>query len=99
MALLIDLFGYLSVVIHGFTIAAQSLALGGVLYITLLLRPIETQLGSPGQSIERTCTAITAWSALALVLFEAATVALQSAVLVGTFLALVAITVAVFALR
>jgi putative copper resistance protein D len=84
VSLLIDLFGYLSIVIHGLTITAQSMALGGVLFIALLLRPIVARLGSAGQGIERTCIAITAWSALALVLCEAATVAMQSAVLVGT---------------
>lgn len=84
MALLIDLFGYLSIIIHGLTIVAQSVALGSVLYLTLLLRPIVDQLGSAGQRVERACTAIASWSALALVLCEAATVALQSAALVGT---------------
>ncbi len=84
MSLLIDLFGYLSVVIHGATITAQSIALGGVLFIVLLLRPLSPQLGSTGQDIERTCIAIAAWSALALVLCEAAGVGLQAAVLMGT---------------
>jgi len=84
VSLLIDLFGYLSIVIHGLTITAQSMALGGVLFVALLLRPIVARLGPAGQGIERTCGAITAWSALALVLCEAATVALQSAVLIGT---------------
>ena len=60
------------------------MALGGVLFLALLLRPIVAHLGVAGQGIERTCIAIAAWSALALVLCEAATVALQSAVLVGT---------------
>jgi putative copper resistance protein D len=82
--LLIDLFGYLSVVIHGLTITAQSISLGGVLFLALALRPIVPQLGSAAAGIERGCIAIAAWSALALVLCEAATVALQSAVLVGT---------------
>ncbi len=84
MSLLIDLFGYFSVVIHGLTITAQSIVLGGVLFIVLLLRPLAPQLGSTGQEIERTCIAIAAWSGLALVLCEAATVGLQAAVLVGT---------------
>jgi copper resistance protein D len=84
VGLLIDLFGYLSIVIHGLTITAQSVALGGVLFLALLLRPIMTRLGSAGPDIERSCLALTAWSALALVLCEAATVALQTAVLVGT---------------
>ena len=60
------------------------MALGSVLFLALLLRPIVAQLGSAGQAIERTCIAIAAWSALALVLCETATVALQTAVLVGT---------------
>jgi len=84
VGLLIDLFGYLSIVIHGLTITAQSMALGGVLFIALLLRPLVTRLGSDGPGIERACIAVTAWSALALVLCEVATVALQSAVLIGT---------------
>jgi len=84
VSLLIDLFGYLSIVIHGLTITAQSMAWGGALFLALLLRPIVAHLGSAGQGIERTCIAITAWSALALVLCEAVTVALQSSVLVGT---------------
>ena len=36
MSLLIDLFGYLSVVIHGLTITAQSMTLGGVLFLALV---------------------------------------------------------------
>ena len=84
MGLLIDLFGYLSIVIHGLTITAQSMALGGVLFVALLLRPLVTRLGSDRPGIERACIAITAWSALALVLCEVATVTLQSAVLIGT---------------
>ena len=60
MSLLIDLFGYLSIVIHGLTITAQSMALGSVLFLALLLRPIVAHLGSAGQAIERTCIAIAA---------------------------------------
>src|SRR3954467_2125546 len=60
------------------------MALGGVLFLVLLLHPIVPQLGSSGQSIQRACIAITAWSAIALTLCEAATVALQATVLAGT---------------
>ena len=84
MALLIDLFGYLSIIIHGLTIVAQSVALGGVLFLALLMRPLAPRLGSVGQGIERACLRITAWSAVALVACETATIALQAAVLVGT---------------
>ncbi len=84
MALLIDLFGYLSIILHGFTIAAQSMALGGVLFLALLLRPLAPRLGSVGQGIEHTCVRMTAWSAVALVVCETATIVLQTTVLVGT---------------
>ena len=81
MELLIDLFGYLSIVVHGLTIAAQSFALGGVLFLVLLARPL---LGIAGTGTARRTATIAAWSAVALVAAEAATVALQAAVLQGT---------------
>ena len=84
MALLIDLFGYLSIVLHGLTVTAQSMALGAVLFLALLARPLALALGSPAAPILRGTVRIAAWSALALVLCEGATVAMQTAVLVGT---------------
>ena len=45
MALLVDLFGYLSVVLHGLTIVAQSMALGGVLFLLLLVAPARRAAG------------------------------------------------------
>jgi copper resistance protein D len=84
VTLLIDLFGYLSIVVHGLTIVAQSVALGGVLFLALLVHPLASQLGSDGERIGRDCARLAAWSAVALVVCELATVGLQSAVLVGT---------------
>ncbi len=84
MELLIDLFGYLSIVVHGLTILAQSMALGGVLFLILLARPLAARLGPAGATIADRCARVAAWSAVALLMSEAATVALQSAVLVGS---------------
>src|ERR1039458_2384538 len=84
MALLIDLFGYLSIVLHGLTVTAQSMALGAVLFLTLLARPLALALGSPAAPILRGTVRLAAWSALALVVCEGATVTMQTAVLVGT---------------
>ena len=84
MTLLIDLFGYLSIVLHGLTVTAQSMALGAVLFLVLLARPLAPALGTQASPILHGTVRIAAWSALALVLCEAATVALQAAVLVGT---------------
>ena len=81
MELLIDLFGYLSIIVHGLTILAQSMALGGVLFLVLLARPLLRVIGT---AVPRRTATLAAWSALGLVAAEAATVALQAAVLMGT---------------
>jgi putative copper resistance protein D len=84
VALLIDLFGYLSIVLHGLTVTAQSMTLGAVLFLALLARPLAPALGAPAEPILRGTVRIAAWSALALIVCGATTVALQTAVLVGT---------------
>jgi putative copper resistance protein D len=82
MELLVDLFGYLSIIVHGLTILSQSMALGGVLFLVLLARPLAPRLG--GAQIAAGTARIAGYAALALLLSEAATVALQTAVLVDT---------------
>ena len=84
MSLLVDIFGYLSIIIHGLTIVAQSMMLGGVFFLVFLAGPLAARLGPAGLAIERDTLRIAAWSALGLILCEGATVALQSAVLVDT---------------
>ncbi|MGB8842026.1 MAG: CopD family protein [Aliidongia sp.] len=84
MALLLDLFAYLSVIVHGLTIVAQSMALGGVLFLVFLARPFEAELGDAGIVIRRRTRQIAFWSMLALILAEGATLALQGSVLAGT---------------
>jgi putative copper resistance protein D len=79
--LLIDLFGYLSIIVHGLTILAQSMALGGVLFLVLLAHPL---LRTIGTGVPRRTAVLAAWSAVALAITEAMTVALQAAVLMGT---------------
>jgi copper resistance protein D len=79
--LLIDLFGYLSIIVHGLTILAQSMALGGVLFLVLLAHPLLRVIGT---AVPRRTATLAAWSAVGLVAAETATVALQAAVLMGT---------------
>jgi len=83
LSLLVDLFGYLSIVLHGVTIVAQSMALGGVLFLLFLARPFQASLPD-GTGLSRRTAVIAGWSALALVVCEALTVAMQSAVLMDT---------------
>jgi putative copper resistance protein D len=84
VALLIDLFGYLSIVLHGLTIIAQSMAVGGVLFLVFLARPLAKPLGIVGPLLLRDVARITFWSALGLILCEATVIAMQTAVLVAT---------------
>jgi copper resistance protein D len=79
--LLIDLFGYLSIIVHGLTILAQSIAVGGVLFLVLLARPLLPLIGT---GVTRRTASLAAWSAVGLAAAVTATVALQAAVLVGS---------------
>jgi putative copper resistance protein D len=84
MALLLDLFAYLSVIVHGLTIVAQSMALGGILFLVFLARPFAAELGEAGVQIRQRTRRIAFWSMLALILAEATTLALEGSILVGT---------------
>ena len=83
MALLIDVFGYLSIILHGLTIGAQSMAVGGVLFLVFLARPFAAALPD-GAALARRTGVIAGWSALSLVACELLAVALQVAVLMGS---------------
>ncbi|MCC6720379.1 MAG: CopD family protein [Acetobacteraceae bacterium] len=84
MELLVDLFGYLSIVLHGVTLAAQSTALGSALFLVLLAQPRAWLLGAAGQRIADTTARIAVWAALAMALAAAAGLALPAAILAST---------------
>ncbi len=84
MTLLVDLFGYLSIIVHGLVIVAQSMALGGVIFLICLARPRAWMLGAPGEDVLDTTARMAAWAALGLVAAEAATIAMQAGVLTAT---------------
>ncbi len=84
MSLLVDVFGYLSIVLHGLTIVGQSVALGSVLFLVLLARPRAWLMGDIGVAVIADTTRIARWAALGLVLGEALTIAMQLAVLTST---------------
>ncbi len=79
MALLVDLFGYIGILLHGCAIVAQSLAIGGALFLLLLVRPLYVS-----GRIAMRCERLAAASAAALAIVELLNVALQGAVLVST---------------
>ena len=84
MSLLVDLFGYLEIILHGLVILSQSMALGGMLFLLLLARPFAAELAGGPVVIARRTGTIAGWAALALVLCEGLTLALQAAVLIST---------------
>ncbi len=83
MELLIDLFGYVSILMHGLVIVTQSMALGGALFLVFLARPFASTLPD-GQGLARRTARIAGWNALALLLLEAGKLVIQSAVLADT---------------
>jgi hypothetical protein len=46
VSLLLDIFGFLSVVLRGMILVAQSFTFGGLAFLLLLLRPLESQLSA-----------------------------------------------------
>ena len=83
MSLLVDLFGYLEIILHGLVILSQSMALGGVLFLLLLARPFAAELIG-GRLIVRRTAMVAGWAAVALLLCEGLTIGLQAAVLIDT---------------
>jgi putative copper resistance protein D len=84
MELLVDLFGYLAVVFHGLTLAAQSIALGSALFLAFLARPQAWLLGAAGGRIAEATARLGGWAALAMAAAAAVFLALPAALLVGT---------------
>ncbi len=83
MVFLVDIFGYLSIILHGLVLVSQSMALGGILFLVFLARPLAGVIPADERLIPRT-TRLAGWSAAGLALCEAANVALQTAVIVAT---------------
>src|SRR6202162_297446 len=83
MATLIDIFGFLSVMIRGAVLVTQSFMVGGIGFL-LLMHGIARELGPDGDRLERRSRRFLFWSALAFALAEIAFVAVQCAVLMGT---------------
>jgi putative copper resistance protein D len=84
MSLLLDVFGFLTVILRGITISAQALTIGGVAFLLLLGWPFAAELGAAGDEIVRRSRRLLGWSALVLAAAELAFLAMQSSVLMDT---------------
>jgi putative copper resistance protein D len=83
MATLLDIFGFLSVVIRGVVLVTQSFTVGGIAFL-LLMRGPAGELGSEEELVELRARRLLLGSALAFTGAELAFVAVQCAVLMGT---------------
>jgi copper resistance protein D len=84
MTQLIDTFGYLSVILRGFTLAFQSLVIGGVVFILFVIEPVRFRFESDLDASRRSCQRLVAGSAIALAITQLLLLLLDSVVLMGT---------------
>ncbi|MEJ0069569.1 MAG: CopD family protein [Pseudomonadota bacterium] len=84
MALLLDIFGFLTVILRGLSIGAQAFTLGGIGFVLFLATPLQGALASTGDTILARSLRITMWAALALVAVETLTVLAETAILIDT---------------
>ena len=83
MSLLVDVFGYLSIILHGLVIVGQSMSVGSALFLLLLARPLQRRLPE-GAEIVRRAARFGAWSAVFLIGCELLALFLQLSVLQTT---------------
>jgi putative copper resistance protein D len=84
MALLLDIFGFLSVILRGLVLTLQSLTIGGIAFLALAARPLSPQLGEAGDDVLHRCRGLLLWSAAGFSIFEFLFVLLECSVLAGT---------------
>ena len=84
MDLLLDIYGFLTVVLHGLLLTAQALTLGGIAFLLLLAEPMAAELGESGAVMPRRCASLLRWSAIAGAVIAAVTLAFQVAILMST---------------
>jgi putative copper resistance protein D len=82
--LFLDIFGYLSVVLHGLTLLAQSFTFGGIAFQVLLWRPLQEKLSADSALVEGRCRGLLRISALAWGLLTISSLGINAAALMGT---------------
>jgi putative copper resistance protein D len=84
MALLLDIFGFLTVILRGLAIAAQAFTVGGIAFVLVLAKPLHSALGATGDALVARSLRITLWSALALAVIDLLTALAQATILIDT---------------
>ena len=81
---LLDVFGFLSVVLRGGALAFESLVVGGAVFSVWILRPLAQRWGSEAAPAIQSAGRLLYWSGLGAAFVEIGYVAADSAVLAGT---------------
>src|SRR5579863_8638584 len=81
MALLLDVFGFLSVVLRGLVVTAQSLTLGGIAFLILLAKPLGQELGESGMAIQKRSLRLLFWCALGFAAITLTSITIEAAIL------------------
>jgi putative copper resistance protein D len=84
MQLFVDIYGFLSVVLRGFILAAQSVSVGGLAFLLMLVWPLMPRLGAAGATLENRALRLVFVAACGLCLAEALAGASLTLMLVGT---------------
>src|SRR5215471_2893733 len=84
MARLLDLFGFLSVILRALTLATQSLVIGGVSFTLIAVLPLKQVLQPDLEPLLKSARRLIAWSAVALALTWSMLLFVDSAVLMHT---------------
>ncbi len=84
MSFLIDIFGYLTVVLHGLSITAEAMTVGGAVFLAFVAVPFNGRMDGQGREILRWTTRWLAMSGLALAIVELTIVAMQVSVLASS---------------
>ena len=84
MQQLIDVFGFLSVLLRGAEITAQSIVAGGVIYLLALVRPLVSEIGDQAPKLLWKSRHWVGGAALALAMVVAVAMAVDGSILVAT---------------
>jgi putative copper resistance protein D len=84
MAQLLDLFGFLSVLLRAMTLVAQTLAVGGVVFALVVARPLRLAEDNSGQAALSSLRPLVVWSALGLAVVQIILISVNSAALMAT---------------
>jgi len=84
LSLLLDIFGYLSVLLRGLVLTAQSIVFGSLAFLLLLLRPLASSLSADSRTIAARCQTVLRISAFAFAVLTLCAMFLNAAALVGT---------------